>query len=95
MASDTRSVYVPRSTISTVGYSDGESVVSNIYTSMTQIRNKRRRVDVASLREASDDGVINFEHSPTDLMVADGTTERDEKLRQVIRIAMGGKVHLP
>ena len=77
MASDTRSVYVPRSTISTVGYSDGESVVSNIYTSMTQIRNKRRRVDVASLREASDDGVINFEHSPTDLMVADGTTERE------------------
>ena len=86
---------VPRSRIGTVAYSDGESVVSNIHTSKAQIRNKRRRVDVASLREASDDGVVVFEHVPTDLMVADGTTKKDDKLRSVIRIAMDGRVHLP
>ena len=86
---------MPRSRIGTVAYSDGESVVSNIHTSKAQIRNKRRRVDVASLREASDDGVVVFEHVPTDLMVADGTTKKDDKLRSVIRIAMDGRVHLP
>ena len=86
---------MPRASLDTYAYCDGESVVTSIYSSKAQVRNKRRRVDISSLRETADDELVGYEHIATTLMIADGLTKRDEKLRLVIRSAMAGTAHLP
>lgn len=68
---DTQPIVIP-----TKAFCDGESVVSSLYTSKNQVRNKRRRVDIASLKEAVEDGILDVQHIPTQYTAADALTKR-------------------
>ena len=76
-------------TVPMLALTDAESVVSSIYSSKTNIRNKRRRVDIASLREIGEDleDSWRLEHVDTSKQVADGLTKRMDtsQLREVMQ----------
>ena len=55
--------------------SDGNGTVTAVY-STKPVSNKRRRIDVALLRESNDQGFLRFRFCPTDKMLADGLTKR-------------------
>ena len=77
-------------------YCDARSVVDALYTSKWSIRSKRRRVDLASIKEAHDvDGAITSWCS-TDKMVSDGLTKTPVGLllENLLRV-MRGLVNLP
>ena len=64
------------------GYNDGDGVVRTVNTSKAGVRNKRRKLDIASLREAVDEGLVeSFEHVETHEMVADGLTKGQAALK--------------
>ena len=54
--------------------SDGNGTVSAVH-STRPVSNKRRRIDIALLREMSDRGFVGFRFCPTEKMLADGFTK--------------------
>jgi len=56
-------------------FSDGNGTVTAVQ-STKPVTNRRRRIDVALLREAVDDGVLTFTHCDGKYMVADGLTKK-------------------
>ena len=86
---------VPRPILPMFAYCDGKSVIDAIYSSRWQIKSKRRRVDLASLRESGELEHVAFSHCDTDKMVVDGLTKSDAKLRLALTQAMSGQVSFP
>ena len=86
---------VPRPILPMFAYCDGKSVIDAIYSSRWQIKSKRRRVDLASLRESGELEHVAFSHCDTDKMVVDGLTKSDAKLRLALTQAMSGRVSFP
>ena len=68
---------------------------SLVHGSKHTVRSKRRRVDIASLREAVESEAIALAHCDTHDMAADGLTKRSEALRPPLVRAMQGELILP
>ena len=83
---------VPRPRVWTKVLNDGYGTVSAVH-STRPVTNRRRKIDIALLRESVDEGVIELEHCETGLMVADALTKRmnTEALR---RAATRGEIPL-
>ena len=86
---------VPRPRIPMFAYCDGKSVIDAIYSSRWQIKSKRRRVDLASLRESGEQEYVQYSHCETGDMVMDGLTKIDPKLKLALERAMAGEVSFP
>ena len=84
---------VPKPLVDMFAYNDGCGLVDAIHTTKWQQQSRRRRIDLASLRESSE--FITFAHCSTSKMVADGLTKREEKLRAALISAMEGRVSFP
>ncbi len=54
---------------------DAKSVVDALYTSRWSVRSKRRRVDLAAIKEAHDVDGVKTSWCDTTLMLADGLTK--------------------
>ena len=67
-------------------------VISSVHTTKP-VTNKRRRVDVALLREAEDELGVELEHCTTDRMLADALTKR--MVTTALRDAARGEIYLP
>ena len=86
-------VELPPPAVWTEVESDGKGTVSAVH-STRPVSNKRRRVDIALLREMSDRGFVGFRFCPTEKMLADGLTKgmNTSAIRQV---AVQNKFDLP
>ena len=86
---------VPRPRVPVHVYNDGKGLVDAVHGSKNTIRSKRRRVDVASLRETVETGVATLAHCETGAMAADGLTKTNAALRAPLEQAMEGVGTLP
>ena len=77
-------------------FNDGDGTVKAVNTSAIKQANKRRILDIASLRELVDEELATLEHVDTHSMMADGLTKSAPlRLREPLREAMKGVVRLP
>ena len=86
---------VPRPKVPVHAYNDGKGLVDAVHGSKHTVRSKRRRVDIASLREAVESEAVSLAHCDTHAMTADGLTKRSETLRPPLVRAMQGELILP
>jgi hypothetical protein len=72
------------------------SIIANINSMRTQIKEKRLLNEVFILKEAWERNEISsYEHVPTKLMIADGLTKPDMTLKELITKAMRNKIRIP
>ena len=87
-----------RLSVPVVCFCDAGSVVEALHTSKWQVRSKRRRVDLASIKEAMEIDGIRVLHCLTWEMLADGLTKDpvgQDHLLQMLMDVMHGSVALP
>ena len=72
------------------------SIIANLNSMRTQIKEKRLMNEVYVLKEAWELWEIySYEHIPTSFMIADGLTKVEGKLRDLLVRAMKGRIQLP
>ena len=84
-------------------WSDAGSVIETLHTSRWQVRNKRRRVDIASIKEAIEEDGLDVRHCLSHEMLVDGLTKDPAGdlasgvggLLPGLLDMMHGSVHLP